>query len=135
MSRIPTLMGTMYLDDIDQKITYTIRRYMRTPANTLNLFGSALISLTDRVAVNWMDPATLCSLIRADLTSVYRRIIDASYNLSVLTDYALDADTGRCDVTITVSYVRQSGDKAQMAVGIYVDGKGKLVLPQDTLTQ
>lgn len=132
MVSVPSLEGSLYLEDPQSIIGYTLRKYMRTPADTVPLLSDLIISLPMQVARYGKEPDVLCSNIQSDLQSTFVRIFGGERKITVSCTFTSNTN-GNYDVTISVIYTTLSGDIAQTGTTLSLSKDGKILIPEDTL--
>lgn len=130
-SVVPSLEGSLFLTDPQSIIAYVMRKYFRTPKNTIPIVGDAIISLPWQVARFGKEPDTLVTNMQSDLQKVLERIFANERKITISVNHTPNGDSGY-DVNITAMYTALSGELNQIGTTISLE-KGRLVIPEDTL--
>lgn len=128
---VPSLEGSLFLTDPQSIIAYIMRKYFRTPKNTIPIVGDSIISLPWQVARFGKEPDTLVANIQSDLQKVFDRIFANERKITVSVNHTPNGDAGY-DINITVMFTTLSGELNQLGTTISLE-KGRLVIPEDTL--
>lgn len=132
MAYVPSLEGTLYLTDIQSIIAYTLRKFFRTPKNSVPLLDSFIISLPALVSEYGRDPETLTSNIQSSLQGCFDRIFNGERDVRVSTSFTTTSD-GTCDVSIAIVYAKVSGEIDQLGTTISLGSDGRLIIPEDKI--
>lgn len=132
VAAVPSLEGSLYLKDPQSIIAYTLRKYFRTPKDTIPILSDLIISLPWQVAQHGKDPETLTRNIASDLQNCFDRIFAGERRINVSANYTTDGNDGHYEVTISVIYSQISGEIAQTGTTISLRN-GRLVIPEDNL--
>lgn len=131
VSAVPSLEGSLFLTEPQSIIAYQLRKYFRTPKDTIPIVGDSIISLPWQVARFGKEPDTLVANMQSDLQKVFERIFTNERKISVSVTHTPNGD-GAYDVNLTVMYTALSGELNQIGTTISLV-KGRLVIPEDTL--
>lgn len=129
---VPSLEGSLYLTDPQSVIAYQLRKYFRTPKDTIPILGDLIISLPYQVARFGKQPSILVNNIQSDLQNLFNRIFGNERNITVNANFILD-DNGGYDVTIAVMYSVSSGEINQTGTTISLGSDGRLKIREDTI--
>jgi hypothetical protein len=132
MVTVPSLTGSLYVDDVQSVIAYTLNRFFRTPQHTVPIVPDLIISLPWLVAKFHRDADTLCNNIQSDLQGCFNRIFDAERKITVAVTNALTDASGTYDITISIIYTMLSGEIGQTGATISLKN-GRLVIPENNL--
>jgi hypothetical protein len=132
VSCVPTLEGSVWVTDPQSIIAYTLRRYCRTPMNTMPFLSDMIISINQQIALYGREPDNLVARIQSDLQNVYNRIFGDEREVSVTATYANKVADNTYDITIAVMYTTTSGELSQTG-GTILLVDGMLKIPEDTI--
>ena len=131
MVTVPTLENTLYLQDPEAIIGYGLRRYARTPANTIPFLSSQIISLPQRFAEHGGNPDDFCTAIQTDLMGMYQRIFSTATSVVVyVTNEQTDGTTYTVDISVQVTI---NGQLYQLSTNLPIVN-GEISLPQDVIS-
>ncbi len=129
---VPSLEGSLYLKDPQSIIAYTLRKFFRTPKDTIPFLDTMIISLPWLVARFGNDPENLCNNIQSDLQNCFDRIFANDRKITVNASYETDS-TDTYFISISVIYVAKSGEIDQVGVSKIGLKNGRLTIPEDSL--
>lgn len=132
MAKVPSLESSLYLNDPESIIAYTLRKYSRTPKDTVPVLKDMIISLTWDIAEYGRDPDNLVRVIQTNLQNTFNRIFENDRQISVNVIHQPDGN-GNTTVVITISYTTKTGDLKQTGTRISLDKNGQFVIPEDML--
>ncbi len=132
MAKVPSLESSLYLTDPESIIGYTLRKYSRTPKDTVPVLGDMIISLPWDIAEYGRYPDDLVRVIQTNLQNVLGRIFENDRQISVSVIHQDDGN-GNTVITITISYTALSGEVKQTGSRISLDRNGEFIIPEDSL--
>lgn len=132
MVTVVSLEGSLYLKDPQSVIAYTLRRYSRTPKNTIPILPDLIISLPYQIAKFGREPDNLVQNIEGDLQRVFSRIFGNERQITVNVSYT-KRDTISYDTTISIVYTTLSGELQQTGTTITLVN-GRLMIPEDQIS-
>jgi len=130
---VPSLTGSLYVKDPLSVISYTLRKFFRTPAHAVPLIPDLIISLPYLVARFGNEPENLASNIRSDLQACFTRVFGSDRTVQVDCSYTDDTN-GNYIVTISVTYSMLSGEIGQTGTHVKLVN-GRLQIPEDAMLQ
>jgi hypothetical protein len=131
VTTVPSLEGQLYLKDPLSIIAYTLRRYQRTPKDTVNLLPDLIISLPWQIAQLGKEPDALTRNIQADLQGVFDRIFANERRIEVAVSHTVN-DATSYNISVAITYTAIDGEPKQ--VGMMIPLKdGRPVIPEDSL--
>lgn len=131
VAAVPSLEGSLFLTDPQSIIAYTLRKYFRTPKDTIPILPDLIISLPWQVARFGKEPELLCQNIQSDLQTTLSRIFADERPITVSVTNVPSGDSG-FDVNIAVMYTLISGDVEQAGTTVSLIN-GRLVIPEDKI--
>jgi len=130
---IPSLEGQTYIRNTQSVIGYTLRRYSRTPKETVPLLPDLIISLQWRMAESGRDPDALTASIQTDLQTVFDRIFANERRVRVSCTYTM-VNSIHYNVTLSVIYTLLNGEIEQYGATITLNkDTGQFVIPEDQI--
>lgn len=131
---VPSLEGSLYITNPLSIIAYTLRKFSRTPSDTIPILPSKIISLPWLVANYKNSPDILCNNIQTALQNTLTNIFSPdNRTIQVLaTNTPSSSNNGDYDITISIVYQTLSGDLEQTGTTVSVVN-GMLKIPEDNI--
>lgn len=131
---LPSLEGQLYLRDTQSIIGYTLRRYSRTPKDTVTILPDMIISLPWRIAQFGRDPDSLVFNIQSDLQGVFGRIFANERPIQVSVIHT-PGEGNSYNIEVSIIYTLKSGELEQTGTKLSLDKTtGRLSIPEDRIS-
>lgn len=132
VTTVPSLEGSLYLTDPQSIVAYQLRKYYRTPKDTIPILSDMIISLPWQVARFGREPDVLCQNMQSDLQGVFDRVFNQERAVTVSVTHT-STGSGEYDINTSVMYTMISGDVDQGGMTVSIDKNGRLVIPEDKI--